>query len=171
MVNSIQEEAAAGKDMKVGRAWAVLREPRSWRPCREALATVLPRHNTQVVVGLLKKRLRANNPVKQWLAVHLLQKVWGQARCGVVRPCASHQHQQRWGRMLECCMRWRQLQRRRRSAAAVRGQARSPTCSYARSQVMVDCSNVLGMFTEELLQEVARVMAKPAKPDTQAGAP
>lgn len=34
---------------------------------------------------------------------------------------------------------------------------------------MADCGNVIGMHQEELLQEVARVMARPAKPDTEAG--
>lgn len=36
-------------------------------------------------------------------------------------------------------------------------------------QVMADCANVLGLHQEELLQEVARVMARPARPDTDAG--
>uniref|UniRef100_A0A7S3QRX5 VHS domain-containing protein n=1 Tax=Dunaliella tertiolecta TaxID=3047 RepID=A0A7S3QRX5_DUNTE len=65
--------------------------------------------DTREVVTLLKNRLRANKPQKQWLAVILLQKV------------------------------------------------------------LNDCSNVLGAHTEELLQEVARVMARPAKPETEAG--
>lgn len=37
------------------------------------------------------------------------------------------------------------------------------------SQVLPDCSNVLGMHQDELLQEVARVMSRPAKPETEAG--
>lgn len=36
-------------------------------------------------------------------------------------------------------------------------------------QVMRDCSADLGMHQEDLLQEVARVMARPAKPDSEAG--
>ena len=42
------------------------------------------------------------------------------------------------------------------------------TCTD-RLQVMNDCSHVLGGHTEELLQEVARVMARPAKAETEAG--
>ncbi len=34
---------------------------------------------------------------------------------------------------------------------------------------MAECSNVLGLHQEELLQEVAKVMAKPSKPETDAG--
>lgn len=34
---------------------------------------------------------------------------------------------------------------------------------------MRDCSGDLGLHQEELLQEVARVMARPAKPDSEAG--
>lgn len=40
-------------------------------------------HCPQEVVSLLKKRLRADKPQKQWLAVILLQKV--RAKCSVVR--------------------------------------------------------------------------------------
>mmetsp|Transcript_32751 Transcript_32751/g.72344 ORF Transcript_32751/g.72344 Transcript_32751/m.72344 type:complete len:639 (-) Transcript_32751:491-2407(-) len=36
-------------------------------------------------------------------------------------------------------------------------------------QVMQECHTVLGGYQEEFLQEVARVMARPAKPDTDAG--
>ena len=37
------------------------------------------------------------------------------------------------------------------------------------SQVLTDCSGAIGLFQPDLLQEVARVMAKPAKPETDAG--
>ncbi|MEW5313706.1 MAG: hypothetical protein WDW38_005249 [Sanguina aurantia] len=64
---------------------------------------------TKEIALLLKKRLRTDNPLKQWLGVLLLGKV------------------------------------------------------------MRDCSADLGMHQEDLLQEVARVMARPAKPDSEAG--
>ena len=36
-------------------------------------------------------------------------------------------------------------------------------------QILTDCSRSIGLYQNELLQEVARVMAKPAKPETDAG--
>lgn len=36
-------------------------------------------------------------------------------------------------------------------------------------QVLSDCSGVLGAYQQELLQEIARVMTRPAKPETDAG--
>ncbi len=60
-------------------------------------------------MALLKKRLRTDNPQKQWLAVQLV------------------------------------------------------------GRVMRDCSAAIGLHTEELLQDVARVMARPARPESEAG--
>lgn len=36
-------------------------------------------------------------------------------------------------------------------------------------QILTDCAGAIGLFQPELLQDVARVMAKPAKPETDAG--
>ncbi|KAG2443172.1 hypothetical protein HYH02_009249, partial [Chlamydomonas schloesseri] len=64
--------------------------------------------DSKEIVSLLKKRLRTDNPHKQWLAVQLV------------------------GRVLR------------------------------------DCSAGIGLHTEDVLQEVARVMARPAKADSDA---
>eukprot|EP00955_Chlamydomonas_euryale_P096110 364986-Chlamydomonas_euryale.AAC.4 len=42
-------------------------------------------------------------------------------------------------------------------------------CDVARAQVLIDCARVLGQMRIELLQGVARVMAHPAKADSEAG--
>ncbi|PNW74097.1 hypothetical protein CHLRE_13g585100v5 [Chlamydomonas reinhardtii] len=65
--------------------------------------------DSKEIVSLLKKRLRTDNPHKQWLAVQLV------------------------GRVLR------------------------------------DCSAGIGLHTEDVLQEVARAMARPAKADSDAG--
>ncbi|GLI61839.1 hypothetical protein VaNZ11_004346 [Volvox africanus] len=65
--------------------------------------------DSKEIVGLLKKRLRNDNPHKQWLTVLLV------------------------------------------------------------GRVMRDCAGALGSHQEELLQEVARVMARPARQDSSAG--
>ncbi|KAG2497188.1 hypothetical protein HYH03_004777 [Edaphochlamys debaryana] len=65
--------------------------------------------DTKEIASLLKKRLRTDNPHKQWLAVQLV------------------------------------------------------------GRVMRDCAGAVGAHTEELLQEVARTMQRPARPDTEQG--
>ncbi|GIL75610.1 hypothetical protein Vretimale_15135 [Volvox reticuliferus] len=65
--------------------------------------------DSKEIVGILKKRLRNDNPHKQWLTVLLV------------------------------------------------------------GRVMRDCAGALGSHQEELLQEVARVMARPARQDSSAG--
>ncbi|KXZ47369.1 hypothetical protein GPECTOR_36g90 [Gonium pectorale] len=65
--------------------------------------------DSREIVVLLKKRLRTDNPHKQWLAVKLV------------------------------------------------------------GRVMRDCSAAIGLHQEELLQEVARTMARPARPESEAG--
>jgi hypothetical protein len=68
-------------------------------------------YDAQEIASLLKRRLRTDNPHKQWLAVKLLERV------------------------------------------------------------MQSCTAVLASCQEELLQEVAQVMARPAKPGSDAGEP
>ena len=94
---AIQQEVALGRDTKV--SWAIQGAIASTPPpaCRcttgahIALHTCchVPAHRAQDIVSLLKKRLKTDNPHKQWLAVHLVGTVRSQWRILLAPSCLA----------------------------------------------------------------------------------
>lgn len=109
VVTTIQQEASGGRDTKAraghygvgtggaGEKMLVVRRSGLEAPaCTHACAGhslptgPSPSPSLQEIVSLLKKRLRTDNPQKQWLGVQLFQKVWQLgAVVAAAQPCGT----------------------------------------------------------------------------------